>query len=325
MTLDAMQARYWANMRERIKRKVEPQFYCSRVKLGPNRVFYAVWRCSKYFDEDRKPLECGYTTTVEEAERQMAEITASCPEPGIIRDAQHARRYHGQLAEEKRRRRPPSGERQSAGVEFVYRDYWFSDEPHAEPYRIIRRTRQRVFINVNPWWDDQAGDLWDGRTHALNREELEQAGSTSIGNGWGKKTFYVSNEAYHREHRRSSYSELADCLAFFGLKLPTNIDALRAVYRDRVKRTHPDLGGSAGISGGCSSTMRLPSPCWNASNDSPRRNHDQSENDQPTLNPDGASVKRCEIIYAPAARPSRKAKALRTETCGTGYRRQIGC
>jgi hypothetical protein len=245
MTPDAMEARHWANMRERIKRGIEPQFYCSRVKLGPNRVFYAVWRCSEYFDEDRRPLGSGYTTTVEEAELQMAEVTGLCPEIEIIRDAQHARRYHGQLAEEKRRRRRSPGTRGSAAVEFVYRDCWYRGEPHAEPYRIIRRTRQRVFINVNPWWDVQASDVWDGREHALNREQLEQAGSTSIGSGWGKKTFYVSKEAYHRDHRRSSYGELPECLAFFGLKLPTNIDALRAVYRDRVRRTHPDLGGLA--------------------------------------------------------------------------------
>jgi hypothetical protein len=239
----AMLAQELANMSERWKRHIEPKFYCSRSKLGKDRVFYVVWRYEECFAEDGKPLAFGYSATVEEAEARMAEITGPCPEIEIIRNAKTALYYHRKLAEENRRCRPPSRKQSSAVVEFVYQDYESGEDCqcHAIPHRIIRRTPRRVFVNTNPYHDGK--DIWDGRTYALDRAELEQTGSAFARRRWFL-CFWASMEAFHRDHR-SPYSEPPSCLAFFGLKLPANVDSLKAVYRERAKKAHPDRGGSA--------------------------------------------------------------------------------
>jgi hypothetical protein len=240
-----MLVQYWANMEERHRRNIEPTFYCSHCKLGKNRVFYTVWRYHEYFGEDRKPLAFGYTATIEEAEARMAEITGPCEEIEIVRYAQSALYYHRKLAEEKRRLRPPSREQGSAPVEFVYDEYQSEEdrECHPMPHRIIRRTRQRVFVNRNPYWDGK--DIWDGRTYALDRAELEQTGSALVDRrSTAVHRLWASMEAFNRDHHHNSQTKPPDCLAFFGLKLPNSVDSLRAVYRAAVKRTHPDHGGN---------------------------------------------------------------------------------
>jgi len=217
----------------------ERLFLCSRCKLGKNRVFYVVWKWGDWLKR-REPLVSGYTTTTAEAEAILATATGE-----QTWNAGYAQSYHRRLAEEKRRQRPASTELGSTAIEFVYRDFWSNEylERHAIPHRIIRRTRQRVFVNIRPYCHD-GENFGNRRTYALNRAQLEQTGSASTGSGWGIHRFYVSIEAFNRDHGQSFGANPPACLAFFGLKLPTNLDSLKAVYRDRVKETHPDHGGS---------------------------------------------------------------------------------
>jgi hypothetical protein len=164
-----------------------------------------VWRFGEYFSVDRedyKPLTFGYAATVEEAEERMREAVGPCPEREIRRCARPALLYHRKLVDEKRRMRPPSREKGSTRVEFVYREFYDNEDSkyHAIPHRIIRRTVKNVFVNINPYredsqdtWDggwgtsylNRAGrDIWDGRTYRLNRAELEQIGSTYSRSAW---------------------------------------------------------------------------------------------------------------------------------------------
>jgi hypothetical protein len=67
-----------------------------------------------------------------------------------------------------------------------------------------------------------------------NREKRRQRPASS-----GK------SEATPVDHRVNGHMETPDCLAFFGLTLPTNLKALKSAYRRRVKQTHPDHGGDS--------------------------------------------------------------------------------
>jgi hypothetical protein len=231
-----------------MKMRPELLFICSRCKLGKSRVFYVVWRWSEWFNSG-KPIASGYVETIEAAETLMAGMPeiVTCREAQIWRDAGYASHYHRKLAEERRRQRSASSEQGSTAIEFVYTFFHGEDgEGHISPHRIIRRTRQRIFVNIHEYYD--GNDFYDGRTYALDRAQLEQTGLAKGNKRRWWETFYVSEEALRLAHPFYFGDRVPidqpQCLTYFGLKLPTNSDSLKAVYRERIKQVHPDHGGS---------------------------------------------------------------------------------
>jgi hypothetical protein len=198
----------------------------SRCSLDQDRwywvVFPPVLPC--WIDWDNI-LASGYASNAEDA-RQAALAAVSTAQEG---PAGCALGKHREICKERRRQRPPSKSKDTAQIEYLYRDIlpeigdWY-----CRPVRIIRKTKKSVFVEVPHKFDDS--------TYRLDRAELEREGSAY---SRAARDFFYTLAREQRLPEPIASPELV----VLGLKARATRDQIVSAYRRLAMKHHPDRGG----------------------------------------------------------------------------------
>jgi hypothetical protein len=128
---------------------------------------------------------------------------------------------------------------------YVYTEHTTAFGKSAIPsiHRIVKITERRVYV-------DGSGTVPEGwRGYGINfifvldRRELEREGRA-----WSQSQgrYYYAIPASNRTHIEEDTDEesLPDFVEVLGLSVPFDIQDVKNAYRQKVKRVHPDAGGS---------------------------------------------------------------------------------
>lgn len=100
-------------------------------------------------------------------------------------------------------------------------------------YHVSGKLRNRVRREV--WWPGESGrERVDARTRAAGNRRSARRTARANGDAWGR-----SHDPRDRAPRTSGMSE-RDAYATLGLDPGADMQAVRAAYRERAKRLHPD-------------------------------------------------------------------------------------
>lgn len=211
------------------------------------------------------PIASGFEPTMEAAEEKAKEIAGPTSRQDRACMAAWDLR---QAAVEKRMARKPKGE-QADRVEFVWEAYlyasddWrFPDKWIFTPYRVVRKTAKRVYVEVDSYEESQRlrkcrldpghEETWrdhDVKTFVLDRSKLEsEEGARPCGRrSYRWSHFYATREAAERstiykrgDAPRPRWAEI------MGLDVPCTRHQVKAAYRKLSKLHHPDAGGDEG-------------------------------------------------------------------------------
>jgi len=157
-----------------------------------------------------------------------------------------AREVHRHAGVERRKTKRSSAT-DSAPIEYVYHQNGHNtscSEFHCkgthEPtaYRVVKKTRTKLFIEVESWRRQRLDDPYDVETFVLDRAAIERG-----------------EEVYKRDHgffaaspdtfKRSSWGtpSIPACIEALGLIWPTSEREIRRAYRRLARAHHPDAGG----------------------------------------------------------------------------------
>lgn len=205
--------------------------YYSRCRSG-KRWLWVVSREWMYSDDDNDILDWGYSDTHEEAEAQARK------HPGWFCDEgpRRAQCYLTRMARSRRQARPPAKTSGTTQVEYVYRDHDPEcGEPYSTPYRVIKKTNRRVYIDTNDFPHAEPNLV------ILDRAELESKGSAHSRSKHARGYYYT---VPMEQRQRQRYGETPECLVLLGLTQPVTEDQIKRAYRTLVKEAHPDRGGN---------------------------------------------------------------------------------
>ena len=211
----------------------------SRCQVGK-----AKWLWVVYKDHlSEKPLAQGYTESPE-AGKQVAEQVIGTPVKydgnGL---AEHYRNKQACI----RRSQRQSQRKEAAAVEYVYHCEPYYDEYDGQesvsitPYRVIKKTKTRIYVEKQARSLKQTGQWWDyeQRSFIIDRQELEKTGS--IWSHSRRERYYSSPEVYFAQRR--THQSCAECFTHLGLSANATEEEVKASFRRLARRTHPDSGG----------------------------------------------------------------------------------
>jgi hypothetical protein len=110
-------------------------------------------------------------------------------------------------------------------------------------YRIIKRTKKRVYVDTVSDEKRSTHDIYDVRSFILDRATLERDGAARGGvfpwRGW----WFTNADSIPT---RSVLIDIPDCIVALGLSWPTSEQEVRQAYRRLSRERHPDAGGTHG-------------------------------------------------------------------------------
>lgn len=232
------------------KPEKEKRRFVAITSLSKNRWYWVVWPSLEETQASDEPLLQvgeGYEKTKSEAVERALELAGKNAE-WIA--AKYARIYHRNKPSVKRRRLNPRTPERSNTLkmpEFLYRDVYDTESRQwvPVPHRVVRRTREYVFIEQQPYSPDELTGSWFDRespTFRLNRRMLEQEGYAFV-----PATAYVEDveEIYFsNEYTRVSGDAQIKCIQMLNLSWPCTEAEVKRAYRKLVKSAHPDGGGT---------------------------------------------------------------------------------
>lgn len=222
------------------------------ASLGRNRWYWVVWPSLRELQTSKEPLiyiAQGYEKTKAEAVEKALEAA------GIYAKwiaAKYAKAYHHNTKAGTARKGDSPHIAESPSIlglhEFLYRDIYnaATKEWNSVPHRVVRRTRNYVFVEQHPYFPDDLTGSWldsERPTYQLDRPALEQEGYAFI-----PATAYLSDKEeplffnYDREKRHGA--KLPKCLEVLHLSWPCTVTEVQEAYRKLVKSAHPDGGGN---------------------------------------------------------------------------------
>jgi hypothetical protein len=139
------------------------------------------------------------------------------------------------LCIKRRAGKPPSEQTGATIPELLYTDWLGESDDHWEslPHRIVKKTKKLVSVEKHRYHSDP----WNRVTYALNRAELEAAGS--VWSRSARERFHTT--PYEQRHQPWAPPELV----LLGLKRGASKEQIKAAYRRMARQHHPDCGGNA--------------------------------------------------------------------------------
>jgi hypothetical protein len=212
--------------------------------LGKDRWYWVVWPSVEEFkaEEPARPhLAQGVEKTKAKAVEQALRAAGRY---GRWVEARHAREYHRQLSQRERGKAAPN---QPVPLEFLYHDAqdtengeWFS-----RPHRVLKKTRQYVYVEQQPFDQGRGAAGWMGAASAtfrLSRKMLETEGYALT------PILDIDDPLFFTapiQERTLLYTRQPPvCFQVLGLAFPCTKAEVTAAYRRLALKRHPDQGGN---------------------------------------------------------------------------------
>jgi hypothetical protein len=207
----------------------------SRCSLGRSRWYWVVYRSYSDLFDQADPIATGYSDSPEgcEAGALAIEPTATCYRTHL------AAGHHRKLCIEKRKRKPSSNSKKTVQQEYVYTDHdagwdYGASEWHSQSHRIIKVTRNSVFVDKERWYSSGGHDV---ECYRLDRAELMATGE--VWSRQARERFYTTPIEQRRQQFRPQY------LVDLDLPHDANEAQIKSQFRRLARVHHPDCGGDA--------------------------------------------------------------------------------
>jgi hypothetical protein len=217
----------------------------SRCSVGKNKWFWVTYRdfeafCNSVVDAS------GYAKSAEEAEEQArASIHSKCGEVEVRQYSPHYASEHHRHQAIKRRAAKTTATKDTKEVEYLYRDYDYDDYCGSRRHRVVKKTKNRVYVaeypvgscNEDDKFEEDGHTFHDVKTVVLDRQHLELLGYASNTRCW----CYFHTTPYEERHRPATFYSLE----VLGLEGGADSEAITSAYLRLAKEFHPDHGGNA--------------------------------------------------------------------------------
>lgn len=233
------------NMPEKEKRR-----FFAITSLGKSRWYWVVWPSIEEIRASAEPLLHvgeGYENTKAEAV-ESALVLAGKNAEWIA--AKYARIYHNNQTSLKQSRsnaRTLDGGNALKMDEYLYRDVYDTESKKwvSVPHRVMRKTRQFVFVEQQPYSPGELTGSWFDQEHPtfrLDRRMLEKEGFAFV-----PATLYVEDAEeifFSHEYTKATEEVRVKCIQLLNLSWPCTEAEVKRAYRKLAKSAHPDGGGS---------------------------------------------------------------------------------
>jgi len=189
----------------------------------------------------------GNAKSAEEAEEQArASIHSRCGEVEVRQQSTYYASEHYRHQAIKRRAAKQTVTKEAKEVEYLYRDYDYDDYCGSRKHRVVKKTKNRVYVAEYPVGScneddkfEEGGQVYhDIPTIVLDRHQLETEGYASNQRYWWTCFFTTPYE----ERNRPATPEYLEVL---GLKTDVSKEMVKSAYLRMAKECHPDHGGNA--------------------------------------------------------------------------------